>query len=103
MNLDEYQEETRRTRGDASLGILALGLAGETGEVVELVKKHLGHGHELDRDRLRNELGDVLWYLASLADVAGINLDVVAMANVAKLRARYPHGFDSERSKRREE
>lgn len=81
----------------------ALGLAGESGEAADLVKKHLFHSHPLDRDKLLKELGDVLWYLALLANAAGSTLDEVAAANLAKLRARYPDGFDPERSMNRTE
>lgn len=81
----------------------ALGLAGEAGEAVDLVKKHLHHGHALDLERLKGELGDVLWYVAALADAAGLTLEEVAQHNVEKLRARYPdEGFDPARSQARE-
>lgn len=104
MTLTGYQRLAMRThpnlgaspRDDLALG--ALGLAGEAGEAVEIVKKHLYHGAELDRDKLTKELGDVLWYVAALAAAAGIDLDVVAEANIAKLRARYPDGFSAEAS-----
>jgi len=71
----------------------ALGLAGETGEVVELIKKARFHGLPLDADRLKSEIGDVLWYLTDLCAQAGFALADAAQANVAKLRARYPNGF----------
>lgn len=80
------------------LAVRALGLAGEAGEVVELVKKHLGHGHGLDVDEVRKELGDVLWYVATLADHLGLNMGAVAEANIKKLRARYPNGFSADAS-----
>jgi len=71
----------------------ALGLGGEAGEVLELVKKHFYHGKPLDREKLIAELGDVLWYLNYTADAIGATLEDVAIANNAKLRARYPNGF----------
>lgn len=71
----------------------ALGLGGESGEVLELVKKHLYHGKDLDREKLILELGDVLWYVMISADAIGATLEEVAIANNAKLRARYPNGF----------
>lgn len=107
MTLDEYQNLAMRTaggEGDAmALAVASLGLAGEAGEVVELVKKHLGHGHGLDREKLQKELGDVLWYVARVADWADLSLGDIAAANVAKLRARYPAGFSHERSVNRDE
>lgn len=100
MTLDDYQAEAKRTLSgnyttpESGLTLGALGLAGETGEVVELVKKHLFHATPLDREKLAKELGDVLWYLAAIAIVTGLSLDDVAARNVAKLRARFPDGWD---------
>lgn len=79
----------------------ALGLTGEAGEVADLLKKGYGHGHGVDTEKLKKELGDVLWYLAVLADAFGMTLEDVARANVEKLRARYPAGFTVEASKNR--
>lgn len=102
FSLDGYQRLTRRTIGDATLPILALGVAGEAGEVADLVKKAFGHGHPLDFEKLAEELGDVLFYVAALADAAGASLSDVANFNVEKLRRRYPDGFSTERSLNRE-
>ena len=100
---DDYQHECARTVGDASLAVLALGLAGEAGEVVDLVKKHIGHGHELDKAKLCAELGDLQWYLAMIALYTGCSLSAVMTENVEKLRRRYPDGFSSEASRNRSE
>ena len=101
MRIDDYQHNAARTLGDADLRILALGLCGEAGEAAEIVKKHLGHGHDLDVNDLAKELGDVLWYVAALATALDVNLSQVAQANIEKLRARYPDGFSADRSKNR--
>ena len=98
-----YSLEALRTAGPLTtqrdqLICGALGLTGEAGETADHVKKHLFQGHELDRDKVVKELGDVLWYLALLARAVDSSLDEVAAANLAKLRARYPDGFDPERS-----
>lgn len=100
MGLDEYQRLAMRTHqpGELRLPCYALGVAGEAGEVADMVKKHLGHGHELDRDKLIKELGDVLWYVAGLAHLFDVSLSTVAEANVHKLEKRYPNGFSSEAS-----
>lgn len=79
-----------------------LGLAGEVGEVVDLVKKWMFHGHELDINAIIDELGDVLFYICMLCNTLGMDLSEVCYSNIAKLRARYPEGFDSERSIHRE-
>ena len=78
------------------------GLCGETGKVADLYKKHLFQGHELDRKAVAEELGDVLWYAAELATGLGMTLDKVAEINIAKLRKRYPNGFESRRSVERD-
>ena len=80
-----------------------MGLCGEAGEAIDVVKKHLAQGHELDRERLIKELGDVAWYLAETATALNITLEEVLEGNLRKLRARYPEGFDAQRSLHREE
>lgn len=106
MDFDRYQWVAVGTAGkfdnrQLALAVWALGIAGEAGEVAELVKKHLGHGHVLDTERVTKELGDVLWYVAVLARELGISLNRVAAHNLKKLRERYPKGFSHERSKNR--
>ena len=75
-----------------------MGLCGESGEVIDLVKKHLHQGHPLDREKLIKELGDIAWYLAEVAYVLDTDLDTVLEQNIAKIKARYPDGFDTEKS-----
>lgn len=79
--------------------IWTLGLTGEAGEFADMMKKHHGHGHDLDVKKAAKELGDVLWYLSVLADSIGYKLSDIASMNVAKLRERYPNGFSIEESK----
>lgn len=108
MNADDYQRLAMRTlatglSSQERLANAALGLNGEAGEVADTVKKHLFHGHPLDRDALIKELGDVLWYVALACDTLDISLGAVMAANIEKLRRRYPEGFSSERSQQRSE
>lgn len=98
LTMNEYQDFALRTwqrhsDESANLGYLTLGLNGEAGEVAEHVKKRLRHGKDLDRDALKKELGDMLWYLAVMAYELGFRLEDVAADNIVKLRARYPAGF----------
>ena len=79
-----------------------MGLCGESGEVIDLVKKHVSHGHPLNREKLIDELGDVAWYLAECADAIGVTLEEVLAHNIEKLKKRYPEGFSTERSINRE-
>ena len=70
-----------------------MGLCGESGEAIDLVKKHLHQGHPLDREKLIGELGDVAWYLAEIATALDVPLEEVLEKNIQKLRSRYPKGF----------
>ena len=80
-----------------------MGLCGESGEAIDIVKKHLHQGHDLDNEKLIKELGDIAWYLAEVAYALNVKLDDVFQQNIEKLKARYPMGFDTERSINREE
>jgi NTP pyrophosphatase (non-canonical NTP hydrolase) len=97
MNLNDYQLEALRTapdQGQQGMRIVAaLGLAGEVGEFVEMVKKEAFHGKPLDIDKAGKEIGDVLWYLSLAAESVGLKLADIAAANIKKLQARYPDGF----------
>lgn len=104
---DDYQTLAARTlrrdmSEDKQLSNAAMGLCGEAGEVCDLLKKHLYQGHELDRHDLAEELGDVAWYLAAAATVAGLSLGDIMQCNIDKLKARYPKGFEADRSINRE-
>ena len=78
------------------------GLASEVGEVTGLHQK-VHQGHPLDENALRLEVGDCLWFIAELCDVYGWSMEEIAVANIAKLRNRYPHNFDTQRSINRPE
>ena len=103
MTINEYQKLAMTTLNPAldKKDVLingVMGLCGESGEVIDIVKKHLAQGHELDRDKLIKELGDVAWYLAETATALDVDLEEVLAGNIAKLKARYPEGFSTERS-----
>ncbi len=80
-----------------------MGLCGESGEVIDIVKKWLAQGHDLDKEKLARELGDVAWYLAETAYALDIPLEEILRGNIDKLKNRYPEGFDTKRSVEREE
>ena len=75
-----------------------MGLCGESGEAIDIVKKWLAQGHELDKEKLAKELGDIAWYLAETAWALDIPLEEIFRGNIEKLKKRYPEGFDSRRS-----
>ena len=107
INLDRYQELANRSAGAGGQGerrimVAALGLAGEAGEFANLVKNMTAHGHSFDSQALKDELGDVLWYLAEAATASGLDLNEIAQENVEKLLKRYPEGFSQESSINRE-
>lgn len=110
LTLNEYQNEAMRTASgvtassDENLMLNgAMGLNGEAGEVIDILKKHIFQGHELDTEHIAKELGDCLWYIAVCAKGAGYTLDEIAEMNKAKLRKRYPDGFEADKSLHRAE
>ena len=103
MTANDYQRMAMRTAGDYAsdfdmLRNAVYGLNGESGEVIDLLKKHEFQGHDLDRDKLIDEAGDVAWYLALLASALGVSLEEIMQKNVDKLKKRYPDGFDKDKS-----
>lgn len=87
--------------GDLVNGVM--GLAGEAGECVDIVKKYVFHSHPLNVVELEKELGDVMWYVAMCCHALNISLDDVMKGNIDKLRKRYPDGFSIDASIHREE
>lgn len=107
MDFEKYQDQVFRTMNKKAtqkeaLSNYSMGLAGESGEVLEALKKYLYHGHGLDMKDIEKELGDVLWYLTAIAEELDIEMEDVALRNVRKLQARYPDGFDAELSQKRD-
>lgn len=80
-----------------------MGLCGESGEAIDIVKKWLAQGHELDKEKLAKELGDIAWYLAETAYALDLPLESIFRKNIEKLKKRYPEGFETERSVSRTE
>lgn len=103
MKVNEYQKLAMTTLNPAldKKDVLinsVMGLCGESGEAIDIVKKWLMQGHELDREHLIKELGDVAWYLAEAATALDVPLETVLQGNLDKLRQRFPNGFDTEAS-----
>ena len=103
MTINEYQQLALATLNkelskDQVLLNGLMGLCGESGEAIDLLKKHLCHGHELDKDKLIYELGDVAWYLAIASYALNMDLEEVLRLNIEKLKKRYPGGFSSDKS-----
>lgn len=108
MTINEYQKLAMTTlnpeldKKDVLINGV-MGLCGESGEVIDIVKKHLAQGHELDKEKIIKELGDVAWYMAEIATVLDVDLEDVLVQNIEKLKKRYPEGFSVENSLNREE
>ena len=108
MTINEYQEKAmtflnnKLSKKDVLINGV-MGLCGESGEVIDIVKKHLAQGHELDKDKIIKYLGDVAWYMAEIATVLDVDLEDVLVQNIEKLKKRYPEGFSVENSVNREE
>ena len=103
MTVNEYQNLAMRTLNPAldKKDVLinsVMGLCGESGEAIDIVKKWLAQGHELDKGKLAKELGDIAWYLAEAATALEIPLEEILAANIEKLRKRFPEGFSADAS-----
>lgn len=112
MGINEYQRKAMRTASGMNYDMVGgnglllngvMGLNGEAGECIDLVKKYLFQGKPLDKEHLAKELGDVAWYLAVTAQGLGYDLETIFKMNIAKLEARYPNGFEVQKSEHRAE
>jgi len=103
MTINEYQRLAMTTlnpdlsKRDMLLNSV-MGLCGESGEAIDLVKKHMMHGHDFDREKFARELGDIAWYLAEAATAIDMELEDILRMNIDKLKKRYPEGFSTEKS-----
>lgn len=103
MEIKEYQDKSIRTINksltkEQLISNMVFGINGETGEVTDILKKHLFHGHELDIQHLKEELGDTMFYLVNLASIYEIDFSEILQTNIDKLIKRYPDGFDKDKS-----
>ena len=103
MTINEYQKAALRTANPRLTLTMQLenglmGLCGEAGEAMDILKKFLFQGHILDKEHMAKELGDIAWYLALAAHGLGYDLETILKMNIDKLMARYPEGFDRELS-----
>jgi NTP pyrophosphatase (non-canonical NTP hydrolase) len=102
INETEYKSFVNKLRNDdlnCSDVVLihgVLGIAGESGELVDIVKKHLVYHGELDVEHLKEELGDLLHYMTYLLIKYNWSLSDLMSANIKKLRKRYPNGYSDE-------
>jgi NTP pyrophosphatase (non-canonical NTP hydrolase) len=79
-----------------------IGLSTESGEFLDALKKHIFYGKELDKVNLAEEVGDLFWYIAIVADELGFKIEDVMERNITKLKARYGEKFSEERAEKRD-
>lgn len=121
MTGNAYQRHAMRTNDEMSTARLELsidknskydmggivmatmGLSGEVGELNDMIKKWIFHKSDMDITHAKKELGDILWYVACMAESFGWSLDEIMKMNIDKLKARYPDGFDIGRANHRAE
>ena len=107
MTGNEYQKLAMRTCNvnDNKVNMLrhgVFGLASEAGEVAGLLQK-VYQGHEFDDEHMKKELGDCMWMIAEICTAFDFSLDDVMQTNIDKLKARYPDGFDPDKSLHRKD
>ena len=95
-DVPDYSVIAERLKDENTLKILhaCIGLATESGELLDAMKKHLFYGKPLDFVNLREEAGDELWYLAVLLRAIRTDFETTMDINISKLRARYPNKFE---------
>lgn len=110
VDINTYQQLAERTSrfsregySDNRLLMATLGLAGESGEVVDYVKKVIFHGHSMDTLKLAKEVGDVLWYVSEICTSLDLKLEHITMLNLEKLAQRYGSTFSTDASINRSE
>lgn len=101
MEFKEYQEKAARTLAQLENPLMnelhmVMGLATESAEIVDVYKKHIAYGKELDDVNLQEEIGDIMWYIANLISMKNWNMSRILSTNIDKLSARYPEKFTEE-------
>lgn len=108
MDSKEYQKGVGRTRNkycsvEDEMKNYCLGMASEVGELVGHIKHVVFHKWDLDEKYVLEEMGDIFWYVIALASVLELDIDEIFKYNLAKLKKRYPDGFDPGKSRNRAE
>jgi len=104
MTNKEYIEACARTKSDKDFTIArdllhaAMGITTECGELVDILKRTIFYGKELDTINLKEEVGDCLWYISILLNYMGWTYEEIMLLNIEKLKARYPEKFTQEKA-----
>ena len=107
MEINKYQAEAARTCANIDGGIMddihmVLGMQTEAAEIADAYKKTIAYKKELDFVNVKEELGDILWYIANLCNMHGWDLRDIMQTNIDKLKARYPEKFTEENALNRD-
>lgn len=107
MEINDYQKAAKRTFVDLENSLLndlhmVTGMVTESAEIADAYKKHFAYGKELDLVNIKEELGDIMWYIACMCELHGWDLRDIMATNIAKLKARYPNKFTSENALNRD-
>jgi NTP pyrophosphatase (non-canonical NTP hydrolase) len=103
MDIKEYCSLTGNTRSDLENEQMdnfhmLMGMMTEVGELVDVFKKNMAYGKEIDWVNVREELGDLMWYVSEFCNINGFYLEDILENNIEKLRTRYPEKFDSDKA-----
>lgn len=104
----EYVKAALRTESPRTFAVNprilhgVIGISTEAGEMLSNLKKALFYGNQVNINNLKEELGDVLWYIALLSDELDISIETLMDQNIRKLKARYPEKFSMEASDSRD-
>jgi NTP pyrophosphatase (non-canonical NTP hydrolase) len=103
MNINDYQNKAARTCAKIDGAILddlhmVLGMQTEAAEIADVYKKHIAYKKELDLVNVKEEIGDLMWYIANLCNMNSWDLREILDTNISKLEARYPEKFTEEQA-----
>lgn len=92
---ETYNAATKRLERSQTVRLLhaAMGLSTEANEVLDQLKRHIFYGKDIDNINLKEELGDIFWYAAIMADALSINFENIMATNISKLKKRYGEKF----------
>ena len=107
MNLKEYAIEANRTMSECETPLLddlhmILGMQTEAAEIADVYKKNIAYGKDLDLVNVKEEIGDLMWYIVNLCTLNGWNLEDIMQTNIDKLKARFPEKFTNENALNRD-
>jgi NTP pyrophosphatase (non-canonical NTP hydrolase) len=100
-NVSIRKDESHTEEMSFCLLHMVLGMVTESGEIADLLKKHMVYARPLDKTKLKDELGDLLFYLCGALIDLGSSLDEIIAMNMAKLKARYPNGYSHQSANNR--